>query len=100
MLRPTELVDEPPTAQSEGLRSLILLQGDSGERAPLPGKISLPDVVDICIDAAIGEGTLSRSSVIISSIKNKSEGSSRPNSWDLLIPKVKTITLQYFDIYD
>lgn len=82
VIRPTEIIAEPP-ASTIG-RSLVLLQGDSRERAPLPGKIAISDVADICVAAATNDETLCRRSVVVSSMA-KVNGE---NVWADLIPKV------------
>lgn len=81
VLRPPEISNEE-SVRLQNNRSLVLLNGDSGERAPLPGRIPVDDLADICIKA-VTDNRLSRSSIIVSSQAGKG-----PTTWDLLLPKV------------
>jgi nucleoside-diphosphate-sugar epimerase len=86
VLRPTEIVDQPPAKENN--RDLILIQGDSGERAPLPGSISINDIVDIIMLAIANKETLSQTSVIISSVPRSIGNKPADITWKYLIPKV------------
>jgi hypothetical protein len=83
VIRPTEIVAE--AAARDSGRSLVLLHGDTGERAPLPGKVSISDVSDICVNAALNHNVLCNTSVIISSTVG---AGTRETLWEKLIPKV------------
>ena len=49
-VRPTELKSTEPASETN--RNLILIQGDSDKRPPIPGMISISDVSDLCILSA------------------------------------------------
>ena len=70
VVRPTELKNDPTAAESN--RSLILIQGDSGLKPPIPGKISISDVSDLCILSAT-DNKFDFSSVICSSTDRLNE---------------------------
>ena len=82
VLRPTEIVEEPPALVTG--RSLLVLQGDAGERPPLPGKVSVVDLSDLVFRAAKSFSLFSRTSVVVSSI----DGTDGSQSWDPLCGKV------------
>ena len=81
MLRPTEIVNENEACRNN--KSLILIQGDSIQRAPSFGSISIKDVADLCVKSAISSSLLTNTTVIISSSKIVSEN----QNWDSVLSK-------------
>ena len=79
VLRPTEIVNENEACRSN--KSLILIQGDSIQRAPSFGSISIKDVADLCVKSAINSSLLTNTTVIISSSKIESEN----QNWDSVV---------------
>lgn len=78
LLRPTGIRAEAD-AKSQG-RSLVFIPGDSKEKLPLPGKISVKDVAALCVDS-VGEPRMRRATAIISS----REGAGGVSLWAPLI---------------
>ena len=89
VLRPTGIQDIPSAAMSPN-RNLILLPGDSPVKPPLPGRIPVEDLGELVVKSI---NTLSKTTVVCSSIEQKNSGSgsgensisSGPKKWDDLI---------------
>lgn len=81
ILRPNELVDTPPARESN--RSLVLNQEFGATK---PGKISLSDVADLCVQSALNP-KLSYATVVCTS----REGGDGPQEWSSLIDHVSLI---------
>ena len=79
ILRPTELIDSPPARQSN--RSLILSQDFTSSK---PSFISLDDVADLCIRAAVDEDTMPFATALCSS----RAGGDGAQTWTPLLQKV------------
>jgi hypothetical protein len=69
-VRPTELKNMDSAAVNG--RELILLQGDSGQKPPIPGMIAISDVSDLCILSAL-DSKFDYASVICSSTVRSNE---------------------------
>jgi len=78
VVRPTEISCEPSACETG--RRLVLIPGDSDEKRKL-GKISLYDVASLCVSAGLGEGKLSRATVVVSSVA----GGAGDSTWAPLV---------------
>lgn len=81
VIRPTGIQDEPRCmdTNSSQPRHLILLDGDSGVLPPVPAKISVSDLADLCV-LSLKTLKLAKSTVICSSAQGVG-----PTSWEALV---------------
>ena len=78
-VRPTELKNNGPASETN--RNLILIQGDSDKRPPIPGMISINDVSDLCILSAIDPYSKFDCSSVVCSSTVRTDNSENYKDW-------------------
>ena len=69
VVRPTELKDEPPARETN--RVLVCLPPGSKQKLPLPGKISIVDLAELCVASVTNASDFpQRTTLIVSSAEN------------------------------